>query len=447
MSAFPWREFSPDARRFLLGSVLLELGHAFLWVLQNLYVRSVGLTDVDAGTVLASGAVGVVLTTIPGAALYDRLGARRSLAISCVLAGTSLALLASVESLPLLMLCSALQGSAFTLHRVVAAPFLVSASRPKERTGLFSAEMATHSIASMIGLSTAGLIAGHFEGVFAGSGAAETEALRLTLWLGAAATLLGLPFYLGIRVGGAIEPQRAGAARRKMFAVLAPKHWGLWWRLALPHGLVGLGAGLTIPFINIYFTDRFGVPKSELGAVMASSQLTMTVGVLLIPWTVARLGLLKATILTEILSLPFFLLLAFTTSFPVAVGAFVFRSALMNLSHPIWRNLIMEITPVDWRAAVNGVTMLAWNLGWALSNRWGGVLIETSSGWAGEGTDGYVVPMLITSGVYLLAIVLEAVFFWHVRQLGVRGAGGEVVTADEEPAPPAAAPVAAADAE
>ena len=209
-----------------------------------------------------------------------------------------------------------------------------------------------------------------------------------------------------------------------MFALLTPKHWHLWWRLALPYLVVGTGAGLTIPFINLYFTDRFELPKNRLGLVMAASQLTMTVAVLGTPRLVARIGLLKATILTEFLSLPFFLTLAFTTSFPVAVGAYILRTAMMNLSHPLWRNLMMEITPEPWRAAVNGVSMLAWNLGWAASNRWGGLLIEHSAGELGEGVDGYALPMVATLSLYLLAIVIEATFFWNVRHVGRLGLAG-----------------------
>lgn len=419
MSPFAaWRTFSRDARSFLLGAILLELGHAFLWVLQNLYVRSVGFGDAEAGQVLAAGGLGVVLSTIPAATLYDRIGARRSLALSSIGAALSLVGIAFSESLPSLLLFSACQGASFTLHRVVSAPFLVTASRPAERTSLFGAEMATHSIASMVGLSVAGLIAGAMES----GGLPETSALRYTLLLGGAATLGALPFYLRLRAEAPLDEEALGKARRRMFAVLAPAHWGLWWRLALPHTIVGLGAGLTIPFINLYFTDRFQLPKGELGFVMGTSQLTMTVGVLAIPWTVRRLGLLKSTILSEVLSLPFFLILAFTMDFRLAMIAFVFRSALMNLSHPMWRNLMMEITPREWRAAVNGVSMLAWHLGWAVSNQLGGKLIESSAGWVGEGSDGYVMPMLITTALYLVAIALEAVFFWNVRHLGRNGA-------------------------
>lgn len=430
-----WRGFSRDARFFLVGGLALELGHAFLWVLQNLYVRSLGFGEADVGTVLAAAAVGVVVSTIPAAALYDSLGPRRCLLLSAVGAALALVGLASVQSLPWLMAFAAVQGAAFTVHRVVAAPFIVSVSRQAQRTQLFGAEFMTHTIASTIGLAGAGFVAR----LLAQQGLDETASLRATLSIGAALTLAAvLPYRSlsarGSRAGGTpvdSEPQHVddlttsgtpSGSPLRLFKLLRPDHWHLWWRLSLPHLVVGLGAGLTIPFINLYFTDRFELSKDRLGLVMAASQLTMTIAVMLTPRLVARMGLLKATILTEALSLPFFLTLAFTTHFGVGVAAFIMRTALMNLSHPMWRNLIMEVTPDIWRPAVNGVSMLAWNLGWAASNRWGGVLIETSSGWLGEGVDGYAMPMVLTLSLYVLAIVLEAAFFWNMRHLGKAGA-------------------------
>lgn len=430
MIAAVWRSFLPDARRFLAGALLLELGHGFLWVLQNLYVRSLGFGEADAGTVLSAGAVGVVVSTIPAAALYDSLGARRCLVLSAVGAAIALVGIALSESLWTLSAWSAVQGAAFTVHRVVSAPFLVSVCRPSERTRLFGAEFMTHTVASAVGLVGAGLLADHLFDL----GLSETDALRATLALGGLLSLSAVVPYKRLapraeRLAaalGPLDPSTAHPGRPvappspwRMFQILMPRNWHLWWRLALPYLVVGTGAGLTIPFINLYFTDRFGLGKDRLGLVMAASQLTMTVAVLGTPRLVARIGLLRATILTEFLSLPFFVILAFTTHFGVGVGAFILRTAMMNLSHPLWRNLMMEITPEAWRAAVNGVSMLAWNLGWAASNRWGGLAIERSAGLFGDGVDGYALPMVVTLSLYLLAILLEATFFWHVRHLGM----------------------------
>jgi MFS family permease len=410
-----FRSFSREARAFLGGAALLEIGHAFQWVLQNLYVLSIGRDVADAGTVNAASAAAVVLATFPSAWLYERLGPRRSLALACLLNSLALAGFALSAGLLPLMCFSGLTGAAYTLHRVVSAPFLVTASRPHERTHLFQFEFAVHTLMQMLGLLIAGLVAGGLE-----SGLQpEPAALRTTLVAGGVVGLFGLLPYRRLPDATGSSDEAARRSPLAILQILAPARWHLWSRISAPHFLVGAGAGLSIPFINLYFTQRFGLSKGALGLVMAGSAATMTFGALLAPRVVARLGFVRATILTEALSIPFFFALALSSSFPLAVAAYVLRGALMNLSQPLWRNLIMEITPREWRPAVNGASMLCWNLGWAASNHWGGVLIDTSAGWLGDGVDGYTLPMLLTIGLYLLAIALEARFFWGQRHVGM----------------------------
>jgi MFS family permease len=410
-----YRDFSVEARAFLAGAALLEVGHACQYVLQNLYVVSLpGYGVADAGTVNVASAVAIVATTFPSAWLYERLGPRRSLTLACILNALGIAGLALTTNFALLLAFSALTGAAYTLHKVVAAPFLVTASRSHQRTHLFQADFAVHTVTQIAGQLLSCALAGALEQDIAG----ETGALRIALLVGAFIGLLAWRPYRRLPDRLHDDP---GAATRSPFAVLAilrPDRWHLWMRLSIPHFLIGIGAGLSIPFINLYFTDRFDLSKTVLGLVMAASSATMTLGSFGAPRFVARFGLVRATILSEALSIPFFLVLALSVSFPLAVTAFVLRSALMNLSQPLWRNLMMEITPQEYRPAVNGASMLCWNLGWALSHVWGGVLIERSAGWLGDGVDGYALPMLLTIGTYLLAIALEARFFWSFRHVG-----------------------------
>ncbi len=398
------------ARAFLAGGLLLELGHAFLWTLQNLYVRSVGYGEAQAGIVLSAQTVGILLATFPSAWMYDRFGPRRSLTLACCLAAFGMTGLALSTSLPWMLGFAALNGAAFCLHMVVAAPFVMSVSDPTTRTQLFSAEFATRNVAMTIGPLVGGYVAGTFEASFV-----ESASLRYTLLLGAALMLSGTLFYR--RVPPAF-PSDQPRRRRSLFEILHRDNRHMWLRLSIPNLLVGLGAGLSIPFINLYFTDRFDVQKAHLGLLMAAASATMTVGVLATPWAIARMGFVRATILTEVLSLPFFVVMAWTTSFPLAVGAMILRSALMNLSHPIWRNFVMEITPESWRASVNSMATLAWNAGWGISTIFGGALIESTTGLLGDGVDGYAFPMIVTMALYVAAITTEGIFFWAERQRG-----------------------------
>ncbi len=409
-----YRGFSVEARAFLAGAALIEVGNAFQYALQNLYVTSLGLGIADAGWINGASAVGVVVATFPSASLYDRLGPRRSLVLACVLKALSIAGIAASSSFWALVAWSALSGASYTLHKVVAAPFLVATSRSQERTQLFQADFAVHTLTQTLGFLMSCLIAGSLAQGVSGS----TWPLRIALLTGAGFGLLAWRPYrrLPHRLPGSEE-----ASSRSLLAVLGilrPSQWHLWMRVSIPHFLIGTGAGLSIPFINLYFTQRFALPFAALGLVLAAASATMTLGAVVTPRVVARFGLVRATIITEALSLPFFLTLALTMSFPLAVCAYILRSAFMNLSQPLWRNLMMEITPEKDRPAVNGASMLCWNLGWALSNHWGGWLIESSNGWLGAGLDGYALPMLLTIATYLLAIALEARFFWSFRHIG-----------------------------
>lgn len=408
-----YRSFPAPARAFLAGAALLEIGHAFLWALQNLYVLSLGGFSVaDAGYVNAAAALGVVGATIPAAWAYERLGPRRSLSLACVLNVLGIAGLALSTGLPALLAWSAVSGAAYTLHTVVAAPFLVSVAGARDRTALFQADFAIHTLMQTGGLLVSCSLAGALE---AGD-TPPTQALRLALLAGAAASLGALACYR--RLPARLEGDGAARSPGQLLAILRRDHWHLWLPLALPYLLIGVGAGLSIPFINLYFTERFDLSKPALGVVMAAACATMTLGALGTTRFVPRLGLVRATIATQALSIPFFIVLALATSLPLAIAAYVLRSALMNLATPLWRNLVMEITPVTWRAAVNAAAMLAWNAGWAASNHWGGELVDASAGWLGQGHDGYTLPMLLTIAIYLAAIAVEAGVFWKHRHVG-----------------------------
>jgi len=428
-----FRSFPAPARAFLAGAGLLEVGHAFLWALQNLYVLALpGCTVADAGLVNAASACGVVAATIPSAWAYEHLGPRRSLSLACVVNAVAIACLALSTSLPALLLWAAVSGAGYTLHTVVAAPFLISVAGPHERTALYQAEFAVHTLVQTAGLLVSCALAGLLEG-----GASAVTALRATLLFGAGVSLLALFCYGRVPARVAAAGTQTARSVRELLAILRPDHWHLWVRVSIPYLLIGIGAGLSIPFINVYFTERFTLGKPVLGLVMAAASLTMTLGALGTTRLVPRVGLVRATILTQALSIPFFLVLALATSLPLAIAAYVLRSALMNLATPLWRNLVMEVTPVAWRAAANASSMLCWNLGWAVSNHYGGVLIDASGGWLGAGLDGFALPMLLTIGIYLLAIALEARLFWRHRGLGLAAGPAPLLrpTTAREPQP------------
>jgi predicted MFS family arabinose efflux permease len=165
---------------------------------------------------------------------------------------------------------------------------------------------------------------------------------------------------------------------------------------------LGLGAGLIIPFMNLYFRDRFFQPAKTIGLFYAILQFFMLTGIITGPILSKRFGMIKTIVSTQLLSLPFMLILAFTYDLKLAMGAFFLRGALMNMSQPISTNFSMEKVKPSEQPLTNSLTALAWTLAWAFSAVWGGKLIEHY---------GFTPPLLIASALYILSSVFYFYFF------------------------------------
>ncbi|HWN83248.1 MAG TPA: MFS transporter, partial [Candidatus Udaeobacter sp.] len=130
------------------------------------------------------------------------------------------------------------------------------------------------------------------------------------------------------------------------------------------------------------------------------------VGFLAGPPLARRLGPVRTVVGTELLSIPFFLLLALSRNLGWALAAFWMRAALMNMNHPVSTAFSMSAVPNEERAVTNSVRELCWNIAWMASTQAGGSLIQAR---------GYALPMFITMGLYALAAALFYGFFRHAH--------------------------------
>ena len=384
--------FSPNARAYLIGTFLMGLGHGAVWVHLNLYYRELGLGEEAIGRLLSARSFGTVLMAIPAAFLIDRIRARYVFGISAVGFAFSILGQLSTPKLPLLSLYALLSGMAFTIHWATAAPFFMRNSNPEHRIYLFGFSHATETTATIV----AALGIGWLSRTLTQVTGTELEGLRWSLVIAAIASLAALvPF---VRID---DPPFEAKARRLKDHLLS-RDWITLGKLIVPSSLVGLGAGLVIPFLNLYFRDRFDQNPLEIGGFFAVSQFFTVIGFLAGPAVARRFGMIPTVVLTEVLSIPFFLMLAFTQSLPVAVFAFWLRGALMNMNHPLLTNFAMEVVGADEQAVTNSMRMLAWNLSWMVSTQAGGWLIEKH---------GFTLPMLITISLYAVSSVVTYIFW------------------------------------
>jgi MFS family permease len=378
--------FSRPARLFLACTALAWAGFGVNQVLFNLYLVEAGFGEAFVGHAVAWNGIGLAVAALPAGLLADRWGRRRSLMLGAVLEGPSLLARTSLLSPAVVFGGSFLAGAGQSLLAIAAAPFLTEHSTPRERTHLFSAFFACELLAGVGGNLIGGWVPAGLTHLPAVS-PDVFHAYRITLVLGALiqlASALPLAALRGLR--------EAPLSRAKDPA--HPRARRLLWPIAINAFFIGAGAGLVIPFMNLYFRSRFACSSAQIGMFFSLAQVSTALAALLVPALARRFGKLRTATASQLLSLPFLVTLGAERHLAVAVTAFWLRATLMQASIPLIGAFVMEALPPALRARSTSLNNLVWNGGWAVSATLSGLLIQRF---------GYAVPFYVTASLYAAA--------------------------------------------
>jgi len=390
--------FQPNARLYLINAVVLGIASGIFRLLFNFYVLSIGYDEALLGNLVTASAMTSLIAALPMGYLVDIIGRKAALVIGTVTVMVAVGMMVLLPSVPMFVIMNMLMGLAQSLTGVTMGPFLMENSSEKERTYLFSFASGLTMASGFVGNWLAGLlptwIAGTLQ-VSATSTGAYAGALAINVALGAIALL---PLLL-MRM-----PHLTGE-KRAVFAPIAfaRDNPGSIGRLILPLLLTSLGAGLIMPFMNVFFRQVHGQSDPAIGAMFAWSSLAMGVGLLLAPPLADRVGKIQLVVITQALSIPFLIALGFSPWFGISAAAYYVRSALMNMSSPVYQTFVMEHVDVKSRATIASLVSMANNFGWALS--------PTVSGWI-QVRYGFGPAFFGTLILYVISIFLYWKFFW-----------------------------------
>lgn len=402
---------SRNAWLYLFGSFFIGLTFAAFQLLLNLYLRERGFGESFIGSVLSAGAIGMTLVSIPGAILLSRVRLKPILAVSTLLymifGGVSI----FADSKAMIWMAYFVAGMMLAFYRLAAAPFYMRNSTRTERPYLFSLSFGIAVMAGVIGSFAFGKLV-H---LFTENGGYDA------IWAHRLALMVGICFSAAALVPFALlaTPNRIPDEDRLRFDMKRIRQVrGLFFRLSLPYFIVGAGAGMIIPFLNLFFRDRFGQSSDQIGFYFGLVNLTMFVGVMAGPLLVKKIGMVRTIVFTQLASIPFMLILAFSYTFPLVVAAFLIRGGLMNMGHPIGTNFAMEMVPRSYHGLVNAILSLAWTSSWMVSAQVGGIVIERL---------GYTVSLVVAVILYVISSGLYYALFHDAER---KTSEGMMVTPD-----------------
>ncbi len=393
------KNISKNAKLFLIGGIFNGIGMSVFQLLFNLYLKDSGKTETQIGFILSSGSLGATLVAIPAALLIERLHIKHILLVTTVLASMAYIMQVFFTDMSLILFFSFLASMFITVYRISSAPFFMRNSTSKERIYLFSTSAALMMGSALIGFLIGGFLPKLIRSM--GNEIGVIDSYRYSLYISIVASLISLiPFFM-------IHEDTKPNDKRNIFSRMMHYNWHLMGKLIVPKLFVGMGAGLIIPFMNLYFRNVFNQESASIGSFFSILQVFMFLAMMSAPLLAKRFGMLRSIVITELISIPFMLVLALTTNLTIAVVAFVFRGTLMNMNVPISSNFEMELVKKDEQAFTNAMSMLAWNGAWTISAHFGGAIIEKHS---------FQYSFYITIALYLCSALSYYFFFRSIDE-------------------------------
>lgn len=392
------RAFHPNARLYLASAIFTGAALGVYRLLFNFYVLSLNFDESLLGQLITLGSLAAMITALPMGYLADTLGRKNSLLLGGVVVSLSLAAMLLWPSAPMFYAMNFIMGAAQALQMVTMAPFLLENSGEKERTYLFSLGSGLQMAAAFLGNSIGGYLPGWIaarQGVEATSSIAYAGSLGIISLL----ALLGLIPLLWLKTPVLKKSERA------LFApfAYAKKHPATLSKLLAPMLVTSIGAGLFMPFMNVFFRVAHGQPDPVIGNVLAWGALAMGIGLIIAPPLADRYGKIELVVISQAISIPFLIMLGFAPWFWMSALAHYARLSLMNMSGPIYMTFVMEHVEPDSRATVTSLVSMVNSFGWAFS--------PSISGWL-QVNHGFALVYGLVIVLYTLSVYLYWRYFW-----------------------------------
>jgi MFS family permease len=306
--------------------------------------------------------------------------------------------MALAPSIPVLILMNITLGLGQSLSGVTMGPFLLENSTDKERVYLFSFSS---------GLQTGSAFVGNWIGGYLPTwmGSAFHASPTSTLAYGSAIVTIAIVAAFGAIPLFLLHKPKYGGSHAGNFTPLSffRKNSGTVGKLILPMLVTSIGAGLIMPFMNVFFRTVHHQSDPVIGSMFAWGSLAMGIGLLIAPALADRFGKIQVVVITQALSVPFLFMLGFSPIFALSAIAYYIRLALMNMSSPVYQTFVMEHVEERGRAMVASLVSMASNFGWAFS--------PIISGWI-QDRYGFQPAFAGTIILYIISIFLYWRFFW-----------------------------------
>jgi len=365
------------------------IGAAFFLIL-NIYLVKQGFSDPEIANFISYRFLAVMLLAFP-LGIYIKGKPLKPFFMIGIL-GVPIVAISLVLSIKYiyhdyLQILFVLWGAAFTLFSVCSLPYVMRNTAPENQSHAISLNYATHSFGT--------IISGMF--IFCvGQFIPDIDEGNILL-------LISLFGFIGVYFLSKMKIDVSEPIKEKYN--WNSYDWYLIIKAIFPTLIIAIGAGLTIPFINLFFFHNFEIDSASFAFIGGVSSILVAFLALLVPNLKRFLGFKKGITYTQSIAVIALVALATTEFFndywwalPLATICFWIRTPLMNMAAPMTSELTMNYVGSKNQEMLSAIMAAIWSGSWFFSSQIFRFL--TSEGLA------YAYIFYITSALYAFGVIM-----------------------------------------
>jgi Major Facilitator Superfamily len=378
--------------QFIVAEFFLQLINAAFMAIMLIYMEKVGYEDHQSASFVSFRFLGVLLFAFPLGLIIKGRKLKPIFYASSILTPTAaFVILEAIDHQIdwLLYISLFLWGISFTGIQISALPYI-----------LRNAKLETHTEAITLSYSTwsvAGIVSGTL--IFGLSNInPELFDEKLILQIISGMSLMCAVTIFSIKKEEIVPPIT------KKRTNLGEFDWYIIIKALVPTLIIAVGAGLTIPFIGLFFFKIHGLDSDQFAILSAVATAIVFGVVLFVPIIKEKLGYKKAIPLTQLIAIASLITLAFTevidTWYAVylAMGMYLLRQPLMNMAGPMTSDLVMKYVGEKNQEMMSALTAAVWSGSWFISSIIFQVLRQAGLQ--------YIYVFLITAALYLFGVLM-----------------------------------------
>ena len=404
-----FRSYADLPKNILMLFILelcLSLVHVAFILILNIYLRKEGYSDPEIASLNSLRFIGALAFSLPLGIYIRGRSLKPFFSLSTVLVPLiSILLIESIRLhlLPLIQLAFLAWGIAMMFLRVCSLPFIIRNTTSKNSSQALSLNAATWSLATIIsGLIISGL---NWVSVIHILDVEFFFDERTILWIITLVSIISIPFGFRIKED---KTKSDSFGVRDTISLNKSYDWDLILKAISPLILISIGAGLTIPFVNLFFNSIFHFSSSDFSILGSATAFLVFFSSLMVPTLKQKYGYWMTIVFVQGLSICCLITLAMTELFSYshyaiyfAVTAYVLRQPLMHMAHPSSNELMMNFVGKRNQELISALSSSLWSASWFISAK----IFE----WLRLLNFHYYEIFLITAVLYIIGVFLYAV--------------------------------------